>query len=55
MELKSKASNLNKSYGIRITGDRLLMNNEQNNVEVLDVMNSDGEAAGTTVILTIKI
>lgn len=55
MELKSKTSNQNKSYGIRITRDRLLMNNELNDVQVLDELDGQGDAAGTTVILTIKI
>jgi ligand-binding sensor domain-containing protein len=55
MELKSKASNQNKSYGIKITRDRLLMNNEMNDVQVLDELDGKGDAAGTTVILTIKI
>lgn len=55
MELRSKASNQNKSYGIRITRDRLLRNNEENEVQVLDIIDSEGEAAGTTVILSIKI
>lgn len=55
MELKSKASNQNKSYGIKITRDRLLMNNEMNDVQVFDELDGKGEAAGTTVILTIKI
>lgn len=54
-ELKSKASNQNKSYGIKITRDRLLMNNELNDVQVLDELDGKGDAAGTTVILTIKI
>lgn len=55
MGLKSKASNENKSYGIKITRDRLQMNNELNDVQVLDVTDEEGEAAGTTVILSIKI
>ncbi|MEP7257383.1 MAG: two-component regulator propeller domain-containing protein [Flavitalea sp.] len=52
-EMKSKDSNKNKSYGMKITKDRLMMSNENNRVEMIDLVDEEGNAAGTTVILSI--
>lgn len=54
-EMKSKDSNGNKSYGMKITSDRLMMNNGSNRVETIDLTDGFGNATGTTVILSITI
>lgn len=55
MEMKSKDSNRNKSYGMKITEDRLTMSHEKNTVEMIDLADEQGNAAGTTVVLSITI
>ncbi len=55
--LKSKSATKEKSHGMRITGDRLRMVNEQHGTEahirIEDLQDSNGEAAGTRVIIQI--
>jgi ligand-binding sensor domain-containing protein/putative methionine-R-sulfoxide reductase with GAF domain len=58
-ELRSKSAPTKKSLGMKLTEDRLALLNKQiqaeASVEVLDLVASDGEAAGTKVILKIPI
>lgn len=53
--LKSKESNKAKSYGMKITSDRLMKSNEGNTIQTIDHVDHDRKAAGTTVILSINI
>jgi ligand-binding sensor domain-containing protein len=52
-ELKSKSAVKEKSYGMKITSDRLRMLNNENqagaSVEVTDLVNASGEPSGTRV------
>lgn len=58
-ELKSKSASTKKSLGMKLTEDRLALLNKQiqaeASVEVVDLVVSDGEPAGTKVILKIPI
>ncbi|MCG2613176.1 histidine kinase [Terrimonas sp. NA20] len=58
-ELRSKSAPTKKSLGMKLTEDRLALLNKQiqaeASVEVLDLIASDGEPAGTKVILKIPI
>lgn len=55
-ELKSKGVNKEKSYGMKITRDRLMMLNSDgklSGIEVIDLEDEHGNAAGTKVIIKI--
>ncbi|GAB3989242.1 hypothetical protein GCM10028807_13720 [Spirosoma daeguense] len=56
-ELKSKSATRTKSLGMQITADRLklsqLLDGEQPNVTIYDLVDPDGEPAGTRVVLRI--
>lgn len=58
-ELKSKSASKNKSLGMQITAHRLALINALNakaaTVEVTDLVDSSGEACGTSVLLRIPI
>jgi tetratricopeptide (TPR) repeat protein len=58
-ELKSKSASKNKSLGMQITAHRLALINGLNakaaTVEVTDLVDSSGEACGTSVLLKIPI
>jgi LytS/YehU family sensor histidine kinase len=58
-ELKSKSASTKKSLGMKLTEDRLALLNKQfqseSAVEVVDLVASDGEPAGTKVIIKIPI
>ncbi|MEZ5173628.1 MAG: histidine kinase [Bacteroidia bacterium] len=58
-ELKSKSSLKNKSLGMQVTKSRIksynLSDEEGENPEIRDVVDENGEAAGTEVILKIRI
>lgn len=55
-ELKSKSVNKEKSYGMKITKDRLAMLNGESSisdVEIIDIIDREGNAQGTKVIIKI--
>jgi ligand-binding sensor domain-containing protein len=55
-EAKSKAVDKEKSFGMKITGDRLAMLNGEatvESIEVIDLMDSENQPAGTQVIVKI--
>ncbi len=55
-ELKSKSVSQDKSFGMKITADRLNMirgNNKISTVEIVDLEDEQGKASGTKVILEI--
>jgi tetratricopeptide (TPR) repeat protein len=58
-ELKSKSASKNKSLGMQITAHRLELINALNEtattVEVTDLVDSSGEACGTSVVLKIPV
>ncbi len=58
-ELKSKSASTKKSLGMKLTEDRLALINKQakldSAVEIEDLRNETGEAAGTKVILKIPV
>jgi hypothetical protein len=57
-QLKSKSAVLEKSYGMKITKDRLEYENHngnQSSVDVIDLVASDGISLGTKVVIKIKI
>lgn len=58
-ELKSKETIRNKSYGMKITEDRIFLINElyhtNANVQVDDLVNSYGEASGTRVTVEMPV
>ena len=58
MELKSKSGEKSKSLGLKITTDRLALLNENNNIQTFydihDLVDEDGDAAGTKVEIQIK-
>ncbi|MBD0375649.1 MAG: hypothetical protein ICV51_08490 [Flavisolibacter sp.] len=58
-ELKSKSASLHKSMGMRITTDRIALLQRQKqlrtSITVNDLVNDDGSAAGTEVILKIPV
>ncbi|HEX6227033.1 MAG TPA: tetratricopeptide repeat protein [Chryseolinea sp.] len=57
--LKSKSANKNKSMGMQITAHRLelinALNDKATTVEVTDLVDSAGEACGTSVLLKIPV
>ena len=57
--LKSKSAETQKSMGLKITKERLALFNgapeHQNILEIEDLFDKDGRAAGTRVLLTIRI
>lgn len=59
MEYKSKSATKHKSYGMKITADRIELINQlyktNTNVQVVDVKNDKNEAIGTKVIIEIPI
>lgn len=50
-ELKSKSATRDKSMGMKITTDRLSLYQSKTRVEVIDLMDNNGMAAGTRVVL----
>ncbi len=56
-EYKSRSGELQKSLGLKITGERLALINKEKGVqtsyEIIDLLNEKGEAAGTKVMLSI--
>jgi hypothetical protein len=56
--LKKKQNSSRKSVGMSVTEDRLELHNKNVfsdlNVQVLDLLDAQGDAAGTQVILNIK-
>jgi len=58
-ELRSKSATRHKSVGLKITADRIAMVNSSNGsgsvVTINDLVNSDGNAAGTEVIIKIPV
>jgi LytS/YehU family sensor histidine kinase len=58
-ELKSKSASKNKSLGMKITEHRLelinALNDKATTVEVTDLVDSSGEACGTSVLLKIPV
>ena len=58
-KLKSKSASRRKSYGMKITSDRLAMLNKiagaDASVQIFDLKNKDESAAGTRVELTIPL
>ncbi len=58
-ELKSKSASNKKSLGMKLTEDRLALLNKKAelnaSVEIIDLKNETGEAAGTRVILKIPV
>ena len=58
-ELKSKSAGTHKSFGMQVTADRLRMINQLYNThtqaQVVDLIDSFGEACGTRVVLDIPI
>jgi sensor histidine kinase YesM len=59
MELKSKSATKRKSFGMKLTGDRLELINQlyqtQTQVQILDLMDATGQPAGTEVMLQIPV
>lgn len=59
MEYKSKSATKHKSYGMKITADRIELINQMyqtnTNVKVMDVKNDKNEVIGTKVIIEIPI
>jgi tetratricopeptide (TPR) repeat protein len=57
--LKSKSANKNKSLGMQITAHRLelinALNDKATTVEVTDLVDSSGEACGTSILLKIPV
>jgi len=58
-ELKSKSATTGKSLGMKLTEERIAMLNQyaslNASIQIIDLENGNGEAAGTKVILTIPI
>jgi len=58
-ELKSKSATLHKSHGMKVTAERIDMINElyqtKASVEILDLTDAEGRAAGTKVILSLPL
>jgi LytS/YehU family sensor histidine kinase len=58
MELKSKSISREKSFGLKITTDRLKMasnNSDLSNVEIIDLHDHAGHPSGTKVIVNIAV
>jgi signal transduction histidine kinase len=58
-ELKSKSANNRKSFGMKLTSDRIALINQlyqtQTSVTINDLVDANGEAAGTEVVLQIPV
>ena len=58
-EFKSKSATINKSFGMKVTNERIELINQLYNsttkVQVFDLNNQQGEAAGTKVVVEIPI
>jgi sensor histidine kinase YesM len=58
-EIKSKSATRHKSYGMKVTSERIALINQVYNsnttVEVRDLYDETGQAAGTTVVIQIPI
>ncbi len=58
-ELASKSATKHKSMGLRITADRIAMmqssNGNESPVAINDLVNEDGNAAGTEVIIKMPV
>ena len=58
-EFKSKSATVNKSFGMKVTNERIELINQLYNsttrVQVFDLNNQQGEAAGTKVVVEIPI
>ncbi len=58
-ELKSKSADKHKSFGMQVTADRIRMINQLYNIktqtQILDLVDSYGEACGTRVTLNIPV
>ena len=59
VELKSKSAGKHKSFGMQVTADRIRMINQLYNIQtktqIVDLVDSFGEACGTQVILHIPV
>ncbi|HRN55279.1 MAG TPA: histidine kinase [Agriterribacter sp.] len=59
MEMKSKSANANRSLGMKLTAERISMLNQYTSlnasIEIVDLVDNNGEASGTKVILKIPI
>ena len=57
--LKSKSAVKHKSFGMRVTSERIALINQlfktNTTVQIIDLMHKNGEAAGTQVIIQIPI
>ena len=58
-ELKSKSATMHKSFGMKMTGERITLINQlyktKTKVEIHDLMDQEGKPAGTEVILEIPV
>lgn len=58
-DLKSKSANKGKSFGMKLTSERLALINQlyksDTQVQILDLIDAEGEPAGTEVLLQIPI
>jgi streptogramin lyase len=59
LEYKSKSATQNKSFGLKVTSERIELINQLYNthtkVQIIDLKNADGQAIGTKVIINIPI
>ncbi|HEY0108290.1 MAG TPA: hypothetical protein VGB67_01615, partial [Fibrella sp.] len=57
--LKSKSATPNKSFGMKVTGERIALINQvyqsQTHVEIHDLVYTLGQPAGTQVVLEIPV
>lgn len=58
-ELKSKSATAHKSFGMKVTGERINLINQlyktKTKVEIHDLMDPEGKPAGTEVVLEIPV
>ena len=58
-ELKSKSAVKQKSFGMKVTSERIALINQlfktNTTVQIIDLVHSNGEAAGTQVIIQIPV
>jgi hypothetical protein len=58
-ELKSKSAGRHKSFGMRVTADRIALVNQLDRtgtaVSIHDLVDAAGQPAGTSVVLTIPV
>jgi sensor histidine kinase YesM len=58
-EFKSKTATKNKSFGMKVTAERIELINQlykiETQIQIIDLKNTDGEATGTKVIIEIPI